>query len=98
MSERTLKLKFGELDLTLKSQLTYYDMKRLRGFGELAAKDHFAAIDMLVEIFWGCAHAGDPAVTIEMIEKNLLMPDGPIAMMAALFELSGPALNNLPVN
>jgi hypothetical protein len=70
MSERTLKVRHGELDLLLKPWLTYYDMKQLRGFAELAAKDHYAAIDILVEIFWKCAHAGDAAVTKEMIEKK----------------------------
>jgi hypothetical protein len=85
-----VKFKLNTLDLTLVPAMSYADMKRLRGFGELAAKDHYAAIDQVVELFWKCAHAGDVSITKEMIEENVIMPDGVMTMMAALLQLGQP--------
>jgi hypothetical protein len=90
---RKMPFRLGELDLTLSPGMSYWDAKQLKGFAKLAREDHFAAIDHLVEIFWKCAVAGGSSVTKEEIEKNVVMPDGVMSMMAALFELGGPATN-----
>ena len=94
MSEpRKMPFHLGELDLVLVPAMTYTDMKKLRGFGELARKDHYAAIDLVIELFWKCAHAGDESITREQIENNVVMPDGVQTMMLGLFQLGSPVSN-----
>jgi hypothetical protein len=90
---RQLKFKLGELDLTLKPAMTYADMKRLKEFGELARTDPMAAVDLVILLFWKCAHAGDPSVTKDMIEENAVMPDGVQDLMLALLRLGDPVPN-----
>jgi hypothetical protein len=89
---RKVKFTLGELDLTLSPAMTYWDAKQLRGFAKLHADDHFAAIDMLVDILLRCALAGGSSVTREELEKHIVLPDGVTAIMAALFELAGPVV------
>jgi hypothetical protein len=88
-----LSFRLGELDLVLAPALTYTDMKKLRDFGEIARKDHWAAIDLVIELFWKCAHAGDASVTREQIEDNVIMPDGVQTMLLGLLQIGNPISN-----
>jgi hypothetical protein len=92
---RKMPFRLGELDMMLAPAMSYWDAKQLREFAKLTKDDHFAAVDLLVEIFRKCAVAGGSSVTKEEIEKNVVMPDGVMSMMAALFELGGPATNGM---
>lgn len=96
-SLRQLEFKLGNLDLVLKPAMTYADMKQLKGFGELAKKDPWAAVDLVIALFWKCAHAGDPSVTKNMIEENVVVPDGVQELMLALLQLGMPVPNDLRV-
>jgi hypothetical protein len=94
-----VNFKLGDLDLVLKPALSYSDVKRMKGCsnGELAKKDPWAVIDLVVELLWKCAHVSDPAITKEQIEDNLVMPAGVEAVMIALLQVVGTVPNDVTV-
>jgi hypothetical protein len=91
MSERQVNFKLGELDLVLVRALTYTDLKQMQRMREpgFAEKDPWGAVDLVIEMLWKCAHAGDPSVTRKMIEDNFFLPDGMETVMVALLQVVG---------